>query len=75
MQIQTFPNWEGGVYGYVPITFFLCVVCQSVFKQREIETVVPSVTEVVMPVDAVAVAQSDVRVYHPIKSSEEPASA
>ena len=73
MQIQCFPNWEGSVKDYVPVTFFLCPVCLAVYRLREVEIVVPSVTEVVMPVDVVAVAQSDARVT--TQSSKEPASA
>ena len=37
--IQTFPNFEGSPYHYVPIPFFLCVTCQSVFRLRECEEV------------------------------------
>jgi hypothetical protein len=37
--IQTFPNAEGSYIDYIPIPFFLCAVCQAVYRQREVEDI------------------------------------
>ena len=37
--IECFPNAEASDFDYVPIAFYLCVVCQDVFRIREVEEV------------------------------------
>lgn len=39
LMFQVFPNAMGSPTGYVPIRFWLCVVCQGVYRQRELEEV------------------------------------
>lgn len=36
LMLRTFPNADGNPTRYIPIRFWLCLTCQSVFRQREV---------------------------------------
>lgn len=42
--IETFPNAEAGVT-YIPVPFYFCPVCQSVYRLREVEVIDHSTNE------------------------------
>lgn len=35
--MQVFPNMDGFPMPYLPVRFYLCGVCQEVYRQREVE--------------------------------------